>query len=169
MGSPGRSVRSSIASWPRCWNRSGRGPSREDRIAFHVRMSFAQLTPRRGWIDGHLVLARPCVRVSSPTSIVLSQEPPAPVSPDPPRRCREELQVDAEADQVGQQEHLDRPLERSRQATLDPVGAQADRALTLRIVSETSTSTEQPRLHRPGLPTVPIRTSVPAGPAAEPV
>lgn len=27
------------------------------RIAFHVRMSFAQLTPRQGWIDGHLVLA----------------------------------------------------------------------------------------------------------------
>lgn len=28
------------------------------RIAFQVRMSFAQLTPRRGWIDGHVVLAR---------------------------------------------------------------------------------------------------------------
>lgn len=28
------------------------------RIAFQVRMSFAQLTPRRKWIDGHLVLAR---------------------------------------------------------------------------------------------------------------
>ena len=28
------------------------------RIAFHVRMSFAQVTPRRGWLDGHLVLAR---------------------------------------------------------------------------------------------------------------
>ena len=28
------------------------------RIAFHVRMSFAQLTPRRQWIDGHVVLAR---------------------------------------------------------------------------------------------------------------
>ena len=32
------------------------------RIAFHVRMSFAQLTPRRGWIDGHLVLAEPSPR-----------------------------------------------------------------------------------------------------------
>ena len=36
------------------------------RIAFQVRMSFAQLTPRRQWIDGHLVLARPtpaaCIR-----------------------------------------------------------------------------------------------------------
>lgn len=33
------------------------------RIAFHVRMSFAQVTPRRTWLDGHLVLAR---RVESP-------------------------------------------------------------------------------------------------------
>lgn len=28
------------------------------RIAFHVRMSFAQVTPRRRWLDGHVVLAR---------------------------------------------------------------------------------------------------------------
>jgi hypothetical protein len=28
------------------------------RIAFQVRMSFAQLTPRRRWLDGHVVLAR---------------------------------------------------------------------------------------------------------------
>ena len=28
------------------------------RIAFQVRMSFAQLTPRNRWIDGHVVLAR---------------------------------------------------------------------------------------------------------------
>lgn len=28
------------------------------RIAFQVRMSFAQITPRRRWLDGHLVLAR---------------------------------------------------------------------------------------------------------------
>jgi len=28
------------------------------RIAFQVRMSFAQVTPRRHWLDGHLVLAR---------------------------------------------------------------------------------------------------------------
>jgi hypothetical protein len=33
------------------------------RIAFQVRMSFAQLTPRRRWIDGHVVLAR---RLESP-------------------------------------------------------------------------------------------------------
>jgi uncharacterized protein DUF5655 len=28
------------------------------RIAFQVRMSFAQVTPRQGWLDGHVVLAR---------------------------------------------------------------------------------------------------------------
>ena len=28
------------------------------RIAFQVRMSFAQLTPRARWLDGHVVLAR---------------------------------------------------------------------------------------------------------------
>jgi hypothetical protein len=28
------------------------------RIAFQVRMSFAQITPRRQWLDGHIVLAR---------------------------------------------------------------------------------------------------------------
>lgn len=32
------------------------------RIAFQARMSFAQLTPRSGWIDGHLVLAAPSPR-----------------------------------------------------------------------------------------------------------
>jgi len=33
------------------------------RIAFQVRMSFAQVTPRRRWLDGHVVLAR---RLESP-------------------------------------------------------------------------------------------------------
>ena len=33
------------------------------RIAFHVRMSFAQVTPRRSGLDGHVVLAR---RLESP-------------------------------------------------------------------------------------------------------
>jgi Domain of unknown function (DUF5655) len=33
------------------------------RIAFQVRMSFAQVTPRRHWLDGHVVLAR---RLSDP-------------------------------------------------------------------------------------------------------
>lgn len=30
----------------------------KSRIAFQVRMSFAQLTPRSRWVDGHVVLAR---------------------------------------------------------------------------------------------------------------
>jgi hypothetical protein len=29
------------------------------RIAFHVRMSFAMVMPRRRWLDGHLVIDRP--------------------------------------------------------------------------------------------------------------
>lgn len=33
------------------------------RIAFQVRMSFAQVTPRQQWVDGHVVLAR---RLESP-------------------------------------------------------------------------------------------------------
>jgi Domain of unknown function (DUF5655) len=33
------------------------------RIAFQVRMSFAQVTPRGRWLDGHFVLAR---RISHP-------------------------------------------------------------------------------------------------------
>jgi len=33
------------------------------RIAFQVRMSFAQVTPRQQWLDGHVVLAR---RLESP-------------------------------------------------------------------------------------------------------
>jgi hypothetical protein len=40
------------------------------RIAFQVRMSFAQVTPRSNWLTGHLVLARrryaPCVRRVEP-------------------------------------------------------------------------------------------------------
>jgi Domain of unknown function (DUF5655) len=30
----------------------------QSRIAFQVRMSFAQVTPRQRWLDGHVVLAR---------------------------------------------------------------------------------------------------------------
>ena len=46
---------------------SGFGPvtvlPEKTRIALHVRMSFAAFTPRRDWLDGHLVLAR---RIDSP-------------------------------------------------------------------------------------------------------
>jgi hypothetical protein len=33
-------------------------PPEKTRIAFQVRMSFAQVTPRSRWVDGHVVLAR---------------------------------------------------------------------------------------------------------------
>jgi hypothetical protein len=33
------------------------------RIAFQTRMSFAQVTPKQAWIDGHLILAR---RIEAP-------------------------------------------------------------------------------------------------------
>src|SRR5687767_9909903 len=33
-------------------------PAGKTRIAFQVRMSFAQVTPRQRWLDGHVVLAR---------------------------------------------------------------------------------------------------------------
>lgn len=35
----------------------------QTRIAFHVRMSFAALMPRKRWLEGHVVLAR---RLDSP-------------------------------------------------------------------------------------------------------
>jgi hypothetical protein len=45
----------------------GIGPVRvlpeKTRIAFQTRMSFAQVTPRRHWLDGHVILAR---RLASP-------------------------------------------------------------------------------------------------------
>ncbi len=47
------------------------------RIALHARMSFAALTPRMRWLDGHVVLARPLdsprfrrVEVYSPRNVV---------------------------------------------------------------------------------------------------
>ena len=38
----------------------------KSRIALHVRMSFAAFTPRRRWLDGHLVLARSVARRAVP-------------------------------------------------------------------------------------------------------
>ena len=49
----------------------------KSRIALQVRMSFAALMPRRRWLDGHLVLARPVdstrflsVQAYSPRNVV---------------------------------------------------------------------------------------------------
>lgn len=81
------------------------------RIAFQVRMSFAQVTPRQKWLDGHLVLAR---RLEHPRF--------RQVQTFSPRnhlhvfRLTRLEDVDAEfrgwlreAYRVGEQRHLDRP------------------------------------------------------------
>lgn len=81
------------------------------RIAFQVRMSFAQVTPRQKWLDGHVVLAR---RLEHPRF--------RQVQTFSPRnhmhvfRLTRLDEVDAEfrrwlreAYRVGEQRHLDRP------------------------------------------------------------
>lgn len=80
------------------------------RIAFQVRMSFAQVTPRRHWLDGHVVLAR---RLDNPRF--------RKVQTFSPRNHLHEFRLTrlddidgeflswlAEAYLVGQQRHLDR-------------------------------------------------------------
>ena len=80
------------------------------RIAFQVRMSFAQLTPKRGWIDGHLVLASPAPRPVvrrieriSPRNHVHHFRLTRPEDITPELRA-----LVAEAYEVGQQKHVDR-------------------------------------------------------------
>jgi endogenous inhibitor of DNA gyrase (YacG/DUF329 family) len=81
------------------------------RIAFHVRMSFAAFTPRRRWLDGHLILSRRMesqrfrrIETYSPRNVLHAF------------RLTSPAQVDddftgwlAEAYQVGQQRHLRNP------------------------------------------------------------
>ena len=80
------------------------------RIAFQVRMSFAQVTPRRRWLDGHVVLARRLehprfrqIQTISPRNHVhvFRLTSPADIDAD----FRGWL---AEAYRVGQQQHLER-------------------------------------------------------------
>jgi hypothetical protein len=78
------------------------------RIAFQVRMSFAQVTPRRRWVDGHVVLARRAddpvfrsVQTFSPRNHVHTFRLQAP--DDVTRELRRFI---AEAYAVGRQEHL---------------------------------------------------------------
>jgi hypothetical protein len=77
------------------------------RIAFHVRMSFAQLTIRRQWALGHLVLAR---RVEDP--LFTNVESFSPRNHAHHFRLDTSAQVEAlegyarEAYSVGRQEHL---------------------------------------------------------------
>jgi hypothetical protein len=79
------------------------------RIAFQVRMSFAQVTPRRGWIDGHVVLAR---RVEDPR--FRKVETFSPRNHLHAFRLRDRGEIDdqflawlREAYAVGEQRHLD--------------------------------------------------------------
>jgi hypothetical protein len=79
-------------------------------IALHVRMSFAAFTPRRRWLDGHLVLAREAthprvrrVEVFSPRNVLHAFRL---ASPDDVDSAFAGLL--AEAYQVGRQEHLNR-------------------------------------------------------------
>jgi Domain of unknown function (DUF5655) len=91
---------------------SGFGPvevlAEKTRIALHVRMSFAAFTPRRDWLDGHLVLAR---RIDSPRFRRVETFSPRNVLHT--FRLTVPADVDAEfagwleeAYQVGQQRHL---------------------------------------------------------------
>jgi hypothetical protein len=89
------------------------------RIAFQVRMSFAQVTPRRRWLDGHVVLARRLEhpRFRSVTTIsprnhvhVFRLERPDDIDAE----FRAWL---AEAYAVGEQRHLGRQDEREGQDT----------------------------------------------------
>lgn len=80
------------------------------RIALHVRMSFAAVTPRRRWLDGHLVLARQVdserfyrVETYSPRNVVHAFRLTGPEQVD-----GEFAGWLAEAYTVGQQRHLDR-------------------------------------------------------------
>ena len=77
------------------------------RIAFQVRMSFAQLTVRRDWVRGHFVLAR---RVEDPLFTRVESFSPRNHlhafrldSPDEVERLRDYAR---EACAVGRQEHL---------------------------------------------------------------
>ena len=81
------------------------------RIAFQVRMSFAQVTPRRRWLDGHFVLAR-----RAPGPHVRRIETFSARNHVHYFRLTEANQIDAdflalarEAYRVGAQQHLPRP------------------------------------------------------------
>ena len=80
------------------------------RIAFQVRMSFAQITPRNRWLDGHVVLAR-----RRPNRLVRKIETMSPRSHVHHFRLESAADVDdvfmsflIEAYAVGEQRHLRR-------------------------------------------------------------
>ena len=91
------------------------------RIAFQVRMSFAQITPRQRWLDGHVVLAR---RLEHPRFLEI--ETFSPRNHLHVFRITDSSEIDdvfrgwlAEAYLVGDQQHL-------RRAKLAPMSLTAD-------------------------------------------
>ena len=81
------------------------------RIALHVRMSFAAFTPRRHWLTGHLVLARPAphprihkIETYSPHNVLHALRLTTPSDID---EALSSLLTEAYA--VGAQYHLRRP------------------------------------------------------------
>jgi hypothetical protein len=78
------------------------------RIAFHVRMSFAQLTIRRRWVLGHLVLAR---RAEDPlfarVETMSARNHVHHFRLDDPAQVERLRDYAREAYAVGRQEHLD--------------------------------------------------------------
>lgn len=86
------------------------------RIAFHVRMSFAALMPKKHWLDGHVVLAR---RLDSPRFKKIYVVSPRNVVHE--FRLTSPAEVDAEvaawlreAYAVGEQKHVHRASTISR-------------------------------------------------------
>jgi hypothetical protein len=77
------------------------------RIAFHARMSFAQLTVRRRWVIGHFILAR---RVEDPVFARVETFSPRnhlhAFRLDHPAEVEKLLPYAGEAYAVGRQEHL---------------------------------------------------------------
>lgn len=78
------------------------------RIALHVRMSFAAFTPRRHWLDGHVVLAR---RLNSPRFRRIEEYSPRNILhafrvTGPQDVDAEMISWVSEAYRVGRQEHL---------------------------------------------------------------
>jgi hypothetical protein len=81
------------------------------RIAFQVRMSFAQVSPRRQWVDGHVVLAR---RLEHPRFRKIETISPRNHVHVFRIHRADEIDADfrawlAEAYSVGEQKHLDFP------------------------------------------------------------
>jgi hypothetical protein len=81
------------------------------RIAFQVRMSFAQVTPKSHWLDGHVVLAR---RFEHPRFRRIETISPRNHVHHFRIKCADDIDAEftdwlAEAYAVGEQRHLQRP------------------------------------------------------------